>query len=206
MELSKGRTRLAKVVRRHVKVPGTDKTCIGCVRVLEEVLVRKWKIRLTPCVIDPLVLPPETLQILGQPGLSEEEKNAKISELPAGQKPIRMQKNEDSNFEAHVIGVSSSEKGYFVWDPSFDQFNEKKLSRELEPFCIELNQTERREIEEDEGPLELKIPLFECLLLYREAKHLECKVFNSELWNLDYSSEVEAVLSEVETIPASSFF
>ena len=76
-------------------------------------------------------------------------------------------------------------------------------SKVLKPFCVELTRIERCSIE-DHGSL--NIPIFGCSLIYQETKHVESVVLEGEAWNLDYSSVVEEVLSEVERASASSFF
>ena len=105
MQLSEGRTRLAEVVRRHVEARYGNSTCIGCVRVLANVLTRNWSIKLSPCVVDLLVVSPEALQIWNQFELSEEQRAAQIEKLPTGQRSVAMRSSKN-RFNGHMIGVS----------------------------------------------------------------------------------------------------
>lgn len=174
---------VAMVRKQFLTITDDPNTCIGCIKVLSQVLKETWDIELTPHIVDLKVLPPEVLSIFNSQDLNL---NDQLINLPPGKRQIRIESCE--SFDGHLVGTCSIGNRHFFWDPSIDQVNRQLTSGRLKPFCVETDV---------QNGGNLTIEVFGCLLKYDTRSEFDAEVYGSTAWNDDYTKLVRSIRSGI---------
>jgi len=174
------RDRISRLVRGIVIEVYGELTCAATVKVLSEVLLTGWEIKLIPHVVSLKIVPPKVVEIIERSDLTNQQKLELVGQLPNGEQSKTLESSEDER-KFHMVGLSGCGDKCILWDPSIDQVNINFDTCRLNPLSLPMS-TSRPDangniIFAHEG----------CHLIYKEQTELEKRVFASEVWLTGYS-------------------